>query len=171
MDGGADPKTETLQSMYQTIKRLGQVHSSMDEYMNLQRSMAYYRPWTAALERYLREDVEVASDGSVRSKSSAEALTRDLDMHFLYAMCIHFPNVQCPAIFLRPHQCLAGNSGHVYTDAEASNIVRSIPHCRRVNVQGGNHYTMLIQDDPPVFPFILDFLNQTTRNPVFERSL
>lgn len=171
MDGGADPKTETLQMMYQTISRLGKVYSSMDDYMSAQRTTSYYRPWTVALERYLQEDVEVFANGSVRSKSSVEALERDLDIHFMYSMCLHFPNLRCPVMFLRPQQGLLGNSGHVYTDAEASNIVRNIPNCRRADVQGGNHYTMLIQDNPPVFPFIDEFLNQALKQPIVERSL
>jgi pimeloyl-ACP methyl ester carboxylesterase len=170
MDGGADPKTETLQMMYQTIIRLSKVYSSMDEYMNAQRSTSYHKPWTSALERYLQDDVETLADGTVRSKSSAGALERDLDIHFLYSMCLHFPNLRCPVLFLRPQQGLLGNSGHVYTEAEAINIVRNIPNCRRANVQGGNHYTMLIQDDPPVFPFIEEFLDVVLKKPVPERS-
>ena len=171
MDGGADPKTETLQMMHQTIGRLSKVYSSMDEYLSVQRSISYYKPWSTSLERYLQEDVEVLANGTVRSKSSVEALERDLDIHFQYSMCLHFPALRCPAMFLRPQQGLLGNTGHVYSDAEASNIVRNIPNCRRANVQGGNHYTMLIQDDPPVFPFIDEFLGQVLKKPVLERSI
>jgi pimeloyl-ACP methyl ester carboxylesterase len=171
MDGGADPNAESLQMMYETIGQLGKVYSSMDNYMSAQRAISYYRPWTAALERYLQEDVEVLADGSVRSRSSAVALERDLDIHFLYSMCLHFPNLHCPVMFLRPQQGLLGNTGHVYSDVEASNIVRNIPNCRRADVHGGNHYTMLIQDNPPVFPFIDEFLSQALRQPIVERSI
>jgi len=171
LDGGADPKTETLQLMYQTIRRQGKTYSSMDEYMSLQRSEAYYKPWTPALDRYLREDVEVLANGSVRCRSSVEAMERDLDVHFVYSMCLHFPSLRCPVLFLRPHQGLLGNSGHMYTEAETAGIVRSIPNCRRVNVQGGNHYTMLIQDDPPVAPFVEEFLDLVLKKTVVERTV
>jgi len=170
LDGGADPKTETLRTMYQSINRLSKVYSSMEEYMSAQRDNSFYRPWTPALERYLQEDVEVLANGSVRSKSSMEALERDLDIHFEYSMCLHFPNLRCPVIFMRPQQGLLGTTGHVYSDAEVSNIVRHIPNCRRATVQGGNHYTMLIQDNPPVLPFINEFLEQVLREPVVARS-
>jgi len=171
MDGGADPKTETLRMMYHTISQLDKVYASMDEYVEAQRTISYYKPWTSSLEQYVREDVEVLANGSVRSKSSPAALERDLDVHFMYSMCLHFPNLHCPVMFLRPLQGLAGNSGHVYSDIEASNVVRHIPNCRRANVQGGNHYTMLIQDDPPVFPFIDEFLDQVLKKSVAERTL
>lgn len=171
MDGGADPKAETLQLMYQTVRKLGKVYPSMDEYMGVQRSTTYYKPWTPTLERYLQEDVEILPNGSVRSKSSVEALERDLDLHFYYSMCLHFPNLRCPTMFLRPQQGLLGTTGHVYSDAEASNIVRHIPNCRRANVHGGNHYTMLLQDNPPVVPFIEEFLDQVLKRTVVERLL
>ncbi len=171
MDGGADPKTETLQLMYQTIRQLSKIFPSMGDYLTAQRSISYYKPWSASLEHYLREDVEVLADGTVRSKSSAEALERDLDIHFQYSMCLHFPNLRCPTMFLRPQHGLLGNTGHVYSDAEASNIVGHIPNCRRADVQGGNHYTMLIQDHPPVLPFIEEFLDQVLKKPTMERAL
>ncbi|HEY6952267.1 MAG TPA: hypothetical protein VI758_07655, partial [Bacteroidota bacterium] len=147
------------------------IYSSMDDYMSLQRSVSFYKPWTPMLERYLQEDVEVLANGSVRSKSSVEALERDLDLHFYYSMCLHFPNLRCPTMFLRPQQGLLGATGHVYTDVEATNIVRNIPNCRRANVQAGNHYTMLLQDNPPVLPFIEEFLDQVLKRPAVERLL
>lgn len=171
LDGGADPKAETLQLMRQAIRRLDKAYPSLDHYIEGQRSVPYYKPWTQALATYLEEDVETQPDGSVRSKSSAKALELDLDIHFFYSMCLHFPNLKCPVLFLRPQQGLLGSSGHVYTDGEASNIVRNIPHCRRANVQRGNHYTMLIQDDPPVFPFIEEFLGEVLNRHVLERSI
>lgn len=169
MDGGADPKAETLRMMYETVRRLTKVYSSMEEYIDLQRSVTYHKPWTSALERYLREDVEVLVNGSVRSKSSADAIQRDLDIHFYYSMCLHFPNLRCPVLFLRPQQGLLGTAGHIFSDAEATNIVRNIPNCRRANVQGGNHYTILLQDEPPVLPFVQEFLEQVLRIPVAAR--
>ena len=171
MDGGADPKTETLRMMYHTINQLEKVYTSMDEYVEAQRSVSYYKPWTVALENYLREDVETLANGSVRSKSSPGALEHDLDVHFMYSMCLHFPNLHCPTLFLRPLEGLAGKSGHVYSDVEASNIARYIPNCRRANVHGGNHYTMLIQDNPPVLPFIDEFLDLVLKKTVAERAI
>ncbi len=165
MDGGADPRTDILRGMYETVRRLTKVYASMNEYLEFQRSMLYHKPWTPTLERYLKEDVEATNDGSVRSKSSADAIQHDLDIHFYYSMCLHFPTLRCPVLFLRPLQGLAGNSGHLFSNAEAANIVRQIPNCRRADVPGGNHYTMLIQDDPPVVPFILEFLDHVMKKP------
>ena len=170
LDGGADPKAETLQSIRQAIRRLDNTWPSLDNYKEAQRAVPSYQPWTQALEEYLVEDVSTQSDGSVRSKSSARALELDLDIHFFYSMCAHFSNLKCPVLFLRPQQSLPGSAGHMYTDGEAANIVRHIPNCVRANVQGGNHFTMLIQDNPPVLPFIGEFFDRILKEPVLEKS-
>lgn len=158
MDGGADPKEEALRAMYPTIKRLSKVFASLDAYLAAMQALPFYQPWTAALERYFVDDAETLPDGSVRSKSSAGAVERDLDQHFMYSMCLHFPALRCPALFLRPALGLMGDKGHVFSEAEASAIVRHIPRGRRVDVPGASHYTMLIHDEPPVVEPIQKFL-------------
>lgn len=162
LDGGADPKAETLKAMYPTIKWLKKSYSSMEEYLSRQRAVAYHKPWTTALEHYLREDVSTQPDGSVRSKSSATALEHDLDMHFWSNVWFHLPFLRCPVLFLRPTEGLLGTTGHVYSDEEANELVNKIPDCRSEKVAGGNHYTFVIQDHPPVAPFIEKFLADVT---------
>lgn len=158
MDGGADPKAETLRSMYPTIQRLNKVWGSMDEYIEKQRSVPWHKPWTMALENSLREEMEALKDGSVRAKSSAAAIERDLDMHFWENVWFHLSSIQCPTLFLRPSQGLAGESGHVYSVVEAMTLVKQIRNCRYEKVDGGNHYTFLMQDNPPIVPYIEKFL-------------
>ena len=160
IDGGADPNEETLQAMFSAIRRLGKVYPSIDDYLAAMRALPYHSPWDAALEHYFREDVDVLPDGSVRSKSSAEAIERDLNTHVYYSMCLHFPNLRCPVLFLRPKQGLFGDRGHVFTDREADAIVAHIPNCRRVDWPGVNHYTMVLGDDPPVVAPIHAFLGE-----------
>ena len=158
LDGGADPKAETLRAMYPSVKRLSKTYPSMDEYLKAQRAITYHKPWTGGLENYLREDMLTQSDGSVRSKSSAAAIEHDLDMHFWDNVWFHLPHLRCPALVLRPQDGLLGTTGHVYSNDEATNLVKQIPNCRYEIVSGGNHYTFLIQDNPPVAPFIEKFL-------------
>ena len=170
IDGGADPKAETLELMRQPIRQLEKTFPSISEYLDWQRAISYNNPWNPAIETYYLEDAQTLRGGVVRSRSSAKAIESDLDMHFCYSMCLHFPSIKCPVLFLRPQQGLAGNRGHMYSDAEASNIARSIPNCRRANVQGGNHYTILIQEHPPVYPFIDEFLGQALRMATVEQA-
>jgi len=160
LDGGADPKEDALRAMYPTIRRLGKVFASLDEYLAAMRPQPFYQPWSTALERYFVDDAETSPDGLVRSKSSAAAIERDLDQHFMYSMCQHFPALRCPTLFIRPMLGLMGDKGHVFSEAEATAIVKHIPRGRRADVPGVNHYTMLIHDEPPVVEPIHKFLEE-----------
>ena len=113
-----------------------------------------------ALERYLREDVETLADGAVRSKTSAKAVERDLDMHFYYSMCLHFPHLRCPALFVRPGRGLLGERGHMFSAGETAAIVAHIPQGRHVEAAGANHYTLLLDDEPPVAEPVRGFLEK-----------
>lgn len=158
IDGGADPNEEVLQAMRPAVRRLGATFPSMDAYLAAMREIPYFNPWNAALERYLQEDMQELPEGGVRSKSSAQAIEQDLDIHFFYSMCVHFPTMQCPTLFLRPEQGLLGDKAHVLTPKEAAAFVAWIPKGRQVDVPGVNHYTILLQEDPPVVVPILSFL-------------
>lgn len=160
IDGGADPNEEMLEAMGPLLDRLDRVYPSMENYLEAMRAIPFYHPWSAALEQYLREDVEILPDGTVSPKASAEALKRDLEIHYHYSMCLHFPHMHCPALFIRPEQGLLGDRGHIFTEREAAAIVKWIPGCRRVDVADVNHYTMVLHDNPPVIPPIRAFLDE-----------
>jgi len=170
MDGGADPRDDNLRAMYPTIAGLDEVFASLDTYLAAMRAIPFFRDWDASLERYFGADVETLPDGRVRSRSSAPAIARDLDAHFLYSMCLHFPALRCPTLFLRPAQGLLGDRGHVFSEAEAQAITRHIPRCRRADVPGCNHYTMLLKSGPPVLPEIQSFLESGHPLPLSARS-
>jgi pimeloyl-ACP methyl ester carboxylesterase len=159
MDGGADPKDETLRAMYPTIRRLELAYPSLEAYLDAMRAIPFFQPWDAGLERYFAADVETLPDGQVRSRSSASAIRLDLDAHFLYCMCLHFPHLRCPTLFLRPAQGLLGERGHVFSEAEAQAILRHMPAARRADVPNCNHYTMLLHAGPPVLPHVRAFLD------------
>jgi pimeloyl-ACP methyl ester carboxylesterase len=161
IDGGADPKEEVLQAMRPTIARLDDVYPSVDAYLEAMRQLPYYQPWNSALERYFRQDVESLADGAVRAKARRAAVERDLDVHFYYSMCLHFPALQCPTLFIRPRNGLLGNRGHILDEREAAAFVGSIPHCWRVDLPHVNHYTMLLAAEPAVAPVVKAFMEFT----------
>jgi pimeloyl-ACP methyl ester carboxylesterase len=160
IDGGADPKADVLEAMRPALRRLDRVYPSMTAYLEAMAALPFYSPWTAALEQYLRAGVDTKPDGTVQAKASAQGLEHDLDLHFYYSMCLHFPNMGCPALFLRPEQGLLGNQGHVFSREEAAAIVNVIPNCRRVDLPEVNHYTMVLHDNPPVIPPIRAFFEE-----------
>jgi pimeloyl-ACP methyl ester carboxylesterase len=159
IDGGADPKQEVMEAMYPTLHHLGKVYPDLDNYLKAMKKVPYYQPWNTALEKYLIDDVEQLPDGEVRSKSSPEAIERDLDVHFFYSMCVHFPTLQCPNMFIRPQNGLLGDKAHILDEREAAAFVAWIPNCWRVDLPNVNHYTMILSEEPLVFPPINAFLS------------
>jgi len=158
LDGGADPKEETLAAMRPAVRRMAASYPSADAYVEAMKQVTYFRPWNPALEDYVREEAETLEDGTVRARASAAAIERDLNIHFFYSMCLHFPALQCPTLFIRPELGLLGERGHVLDPREAAAFVAWIPRGRQVDLPGANHYTMLLQEKPPVIEPILAFL-------------
>lgn len=163
LDGGADPKEEVLAAMRPVLQRLDQVYPSLPAYLDTMRAVPFYNPWSATLEKYWSEDVTVAEDGTICPKASGEALQRDLEQLFYYSMCLHFPALSCPTLFIRPKQGLLGDRGHIFTEREAAAVVAWIPNCWRVDLPHVNHYTMLLHDQPPVIPPLRAFLGEMLR--------
>jgi hypothetical protein len=126
-------------------------------------TVPFYQPWSAALEQYMREDIEMVAKDQFCPKASAKALECELEIYFYYSMCLHFPAIQCPALFVRPKLGLLGDHAHIFTEREAAAIVASIPTCWRVDLPNVNHYTMLLHDNPPVLPPIRAFLGEMLR--------
>jgi pimeloyl-ACP methyl ester carboxylesterase len=158
LDGGADPKEETLAAMRPAVRRMAASYPSADAYVEAMKQVTYFRPWNPTLEEYVREEAETLEDGTVRARASAAAIERDLNIHFFYSMCLHFPAVQCPTLFIRPELGLLGERGHVLDPREAAAFVAWIPQGRQVDLPGVNHYTMLLQEHPPVVEPIRAFL-------------
>lgn len=165
IDGGADPKEEVLEAMRPALRALGKTYPSMEAYLEAMRAIPYYAPWSQALENYLCADVERLPDGRVRSKSSPHAIEQDLDIHFYYSMCVHFPTLQCPTMFVRPMKGLLGDRAHVLDEREAAAFVAWIPNCWRVDLPDVNHFTMILSDNPLVVPPIRAFLSTVYEQP------
>lgn len=159
LDGGADPKEEVMQAMRPAINRLGKTYASIDAYLEAMRALPFYNPWNQALEQYLRAEVRALPGGGYRAKSSPDAIERDLEVHFFYSMCVHFPTLQCPTIYIRPQEGLLGDKAHVLDEREAAAFVAWIPNCWRVDLPGVNHFTMVLSEDPLVVPPIRAFLS------------
>ena len=164
LDGGADPKQEVLETMRPLVRHLNTVYPSMEAYLERMGRLPYYQPWSTTLERYLREDVETLADGQVRPKASGPAIEAELNMSAYYSLCLHFPALSCPVLFIRPRQGLLGEEAHIFTEREASAVVAWISNCWRVDLAGVNHYTMLLHDNPPVTSPIRGFLSEVFRD-------
>lgn len=163
MEGGADPTERVLEAIRPTLRHLDKYYPSMEAYLAAMGELPFYAGhWSETLVDYLRRDVERLSEGVVHPKAFAAGLRRDLDINAHYSMCLHFPFLQCPALFIRAGEgLLGGDTAPIFTEPETEAIVEWIPRGRRADVAGVNHYTMVLHDDPPVIPPIRAFLDET----------
>ncbi len=161
LEGGADPTEAVLQAIRPTLAHLDTRYPSMDAYLDAMREMPFYhRQWDTMLESYMRQDVDVLPSGEVQPKACSKGLNRDLSLHFNYSMCLHFPAMQCPALFVRAGEgLLGGQRGHIFTDSETDAIVKWIPKARHHDVGDVNHFTMLLNDAAPLVKPIQHFLD------------
>ncbi len=167
IDGGADPHEKVMEAMRPTVRHLERVYPSLEAYLAAMQALPFYQPWNSTLETYLRQDVELLPDGRVQPRTSAGAIGRDIELHFHYSMCLHFPALFCPVLFLRPERGLLGDQGHIFTETEAAAITAWIPECRQVSLPGVNHYTQLLHDSPAVGPSIRAFLDDVMQHATF----
>ncbi|WP_029134265.1 alpha/beta hydrolase [Sedimenticola selenatireducens] len=165
LEGGADPTERVLEAIRPSLVHLESPYPSMDVYLEAMRAMPFYgRQWGGMLENYLREDVYLLEDGAVQPKASAQGLHKDLDLHFLYSMCLHFPAMSCPALFVRADEGLIdARRGHIFTEAETEAIVRWIPKGQRLDIAGVNHFTLLLNDHNPLAGPVKSFFDQNLR--------
>lgn len=152
LEGGADPTERVLKAIRPTFEHLDNPYPSMDVYLETMSQMPFYKDhWGAMLESYMRQDVKTLESGEVLPKPYSNGLHKDLDLHFNYSMCLHFPAMQCPALFVRAGEGLmGGQKGHIFTEGETDAIVKWIPKGRRCDVPGVNHFTMLLNDNSPL---------------------
>jgi hypothetical protein len=98
-------------------------------------------------------------NSSVISKASERRSARS-GHSFYYSMCVHFPTLRCPSLFIRPVMGLLDDRAHVLDEREAAAFVSWTPNCQQVDLPDVNHYTMLLSDEPPVVPPIKEFLQK-----------
>lgn len=160
LDGGADPKEEVMEAMLPAVRRMAASYPSVEAYVAAMKKVKYFQPWNPALEAYVREEAQTLPDGRVGARASAEAIERDLQIHYFYSMCLHFPALQCPTLFIRPELGLLGDRAHVLDPREAAAFMAWIPQGQRIDLPGVNHYTMLLQEHPPVIEPVRAFLTE-----------
>ncbi len=168
LDGGVEPRGETLRGFLPAVRRLSQVYPSLEAYLEAARRVPHHRPWTRTMEAYLAEGMTTLPEGGVRAKACAPCIEEDLEVHFAYNMWFHLPHLRCPTLFLRPRQGLLGDRGHVYRPEEAERLVAAIPAARYQVIEEGNHFTMVIHDEPPVLPAMQTFLEEVVPGAVEE---
>lgn len=161
IDGGGKLSDEQMNKVFAGIKpsldRLGQLFPSLESYTAVLKQAPFLHPWNSYMDTYFRYEVE-ETEGGVRSRVRPEHVQeeainlRSVDSSLLY------PRISCPVLILRAtHGMLAQDDLLLPADV-AERMVKGIPHARRVDIEGTNHYSIVFQPNSARDKAILEFL-------------
>lgn len=149
VDGGAIPTSEAekidyLKSLKVATAHVGVSYPSLDAYWQYWKNSSLFNSvWGADIEEYLKANIEVSSNGKVKTRISKEAVDHDL----AEITKINYPElyvgVKCPALLVCSSQGINNNIGPLLTTDMAKRITSSLIGCKLYTVKGANHYTTI----------------------------
>jgi len=148
VDGGGDLSKEQMDKVFAGIKpaldRLGRVFPSADEYLSKMKEAPYMHPWSAAIEAYYRYEIEEVEGGVKTNIDPAHiqeeaANIRKLDCAPFY------PELKCKVLILRAPIGLFSLNDLLLPQDVIDKMMQEIPDVRRFDVEGTNHYGIVMQ--------------------------
>ncbi len=141
------------------LDRLGNVFPSFDDYTALLKQAPFLQPWSDALERYFRYEIEEVP-GGVRSRVPPESIRREIENLEKTDAANYYPLVQCPVLILQATDGTLSPDDRVLPERAVRQMLAEIPVARCVRVDGTNHYSILFQPnltrDDAIVTFLTD---------------
>ena len=148
MDGGGQLTQEQWDNVTIAIKpsldRLGQVFPSFDAYVALMKLAPFLKPWSQALEDYFRYESE-AVEGGVRSRIEPANIQEEVQNIQQEVPSQYYPKVTCPVLILRATDGILSRDDLVLPESAVDRMVSEIPGAKRIDIQGANHFSILLQ--------------------------
>ena len=163
VDGGGDLSKAQMDKVFTGIKpaldRLGRVFPSADEYLIKMKEAPYIHPWSAAIETYYRYEIEEVEGGVKTNIDPAHiqeeaANIRKLDCAPFY------PELICKVLILRAPNGLFSLDDLLLPQDVIDKMMQEIPDVRRFDVEGANHYGIVMQPHMARDQAIREFLKE-----------
>jgi pimeloyl-ACP methyl ester carboxylesterase len=162
LDGGASLTPEQWANISAGIKpsldRLGKTFESFAAYVEQIRRAPFMQPWNETAENYFRYESEETADGGRRSRIDPVHIEEErsnlvsLDPEALY------PGISCPVLVLRATEPMITGDDFVLPEDALPGFLAALPQAKLINLNGLNHYSMVLQPSPERDRAILDFL-------------
>ena len=163
MDGAGCLSEEQLEKVLTGIKpaldRLGLVFPSFDAYTARLKQAPFLNPWSKALERYFRYEIEDVPDG-VRSRVRPEHILEEIENLKEVNAADYYPRIKCPTLILRATEGTLSPDDRVLPESAVERMLKEIPDARCVSVNGANHYSILFQPNPTRDDAVDNFLSR-----------
>jgi len=163
MDGGAELAPEQWDRVDLVIKpsldRLGQVFPSFEAYIENMKQAPILQPWSQAIEDYFRYESEDVDDG-VRSRIQPDHIQEEIRNIRKEVPSEYYAKITCPVLLVRATDGILSPEDLVVPEYAAERMITEIPDARRVDIQGTNHYSILLQPNAQRDRAILEFLEE-----------
>lgn len=152
---------ETRKSLEISLARVGTIYPSRDAYLDFFKGNPFLQPmWSKYFESLVEADIEVLPDGTARSKMRKEALEQDINSVLALDYEKLYSKVKCPTLLVRAPRGILGEKDYVLSPEVTDRIVRSIPNCKLYEVEGANHYTLFMVEQPELMQEIIRFIEE-----------
>lgn len=163
VDGGGDLSTEQFNKVFEGInlalERLGQIFPSADAYLAKMKQAPYIHPWSAAIENYYRYEIEEVGAG-VRTNIDPAHIQEEAANIRKVDCASFYPQLQCKVLILRAPNGLFSQDDLLLPEDVINKMTNEIPHVRRFDVEGTNHYGIVMQPHESRDQALKDFLNE-----------
>ena len=119
----------------------------------------YIHPWTAAIEAYYRYEIEEV-DSSVRTNIDPAHIQEEAANIRKVACAPFYPDLQCKVLILRAPMGLFSLEDLLLPEEVIEKMTREIPDVRRFDVEGTNHYGIVMQPHAARDKVMRDFLKE-----------
>jgi pimeloyl-ACP methyl ester carboxylesterase len=148
VDGGGKLSETQFEKVFSGIKpsldRLGKVFPSFDAYLDLMKQTPFLQPWSSALETYYRYEIEEVDRG-VRARVNPDHIQEEALNLGKVDVALFYPKVAWPVLILRATEGLLAHDDILLPEEVVERMLREMPHAKRVDVEGINHYGIIFQ--------------------------
>ena len=163
VDGGGQLEQKQWDKIDLAIKpsldRLGQIFPSFEAYVENLKQAPVLQPWSQAIEDYFRYESETV-EGGLRSRIHPEYIFEEVQNVHQAAPSEYYPQLKCPVLILRATDGILSPDDLVLPEAAVERMIAEIADARRVDVEGTNHYSILLQPNAQRDQAILKFLEE-----------
>jgi len=148
IDAGGKVSQEQMEKFFAGIKpsldRLGQVFPSFEAYVAPLKQVPFNQSWSAALDTYFRYEIEEVA-GGVRSRIRPENIQEEILNNAALDVAPLYPKITAPVLLLRATEGLLAKDDYLLPKDAADRMVREIPNAMCVDLEGTNHYTIVLK--------------------------
>ena len=163
VDGGAPLSAEQWAKVTEGIKpsleRLKVTAASFEEYIAPLKAFPVLGPWHQGLEDYFRYE-SMDEGGRVRSRINPAHIEEEAGNMLKTDTNRYYPQIKRPVLILRATMGMAAPDDLVLPEPALAALQKSLPQARVVNLEGTNHYTMILQPNQTRDRAVKEFLKE-----------